>query len=429
LENFTGGMTLRIAIHAELPPGTQAGGTQGALLGLLHALRELDGPEEYRLICHPENRAWLEPVLSKNITLVDRPQPRKPGWREGAQRWFARRLRRLTGEKSRAWPEVARSDGFYESLGAQLIHWPWQHFVVTALPSIFNPHDLLHLHYPQFFQPRDLVARETVYPIACRLAHMVVVGSEWARDDIAGRYAVSASRMQVIPWAPPSTSAAAPGDTEVAAARAKFSLPENFAFYPAVTWEHKNHLRLLAALAELRDQRALVIPLICTGHRFERHAVKVEAEMKRLGLEGQVRFLGSVSFAELRAIYRAAQFVVVPTLFEAASGPVFEAWQEGTPVACSTVTSLPQQAGNAALLFDPYEPHAIAEAVGRMATDATLRDTLRANGRRRLGDFSWERTARAYRAVYRRTAGVTLTSEEKELLAWDWMRDARRPIS
>lgn len=420
-------MTLRIAIHAELAPGTQAGGTQGALLGLLHALRELDGPEEYRLICHPGNRAWLEPVLGKNISLVDRPQPRNPGWREATQRWFSRILRKLTGEKTRAWPEVARSDGFYESLGAQLIHWPWQHFVVTALPAIFNPHDLLHLHYPQFFRPRDLVARETVYPIACRLAHTVVVGSEWARDDIAGRYAVSASRMQVIPWAAPSMAAAAPSEADVSAARAKFSLPEAFAFYPAVTWEHKNHLRLLAALAELRDRRNLIVPLVCTGHRFESHAVKVEAEVKRLGLEKQVHFLGSVTFAELRAIYRAAQFVVVPTLFEAASGPVFEAWQEGTPVACSTVTSLPQQAGDAALLFDPYEPQAIADAVARLATDAALRETLRASGHRRLADFSWERTARAYRAVYRRAAGRTLDAGEKELLAWDWMKDASRP--
>jgi glycosyltransferase involved in cell wall biosynthesis len=414
--------TLRIAINCELAPGTQAGGTQSVVSGLVRALGELDGGgEEYVLICHPANRAWLEPLAGKNTRLVDRPQPPTPGWRAGVQRW----LRRMTGENTRRWPDVPRSDGFYESLRAGVIHWPWQSFAVTALPSIFNPHDLLHLHYPQFFQPREIVAREAAYPVACRLAHTVVVASEWARDDIAGRYAIARHRMQIIPWAPPTMAATAPGDADLAAARSKYSLPENFAFYPAVTWEHKNHLRLIAALAELRDQRGLVVPLVCTGHRFERHAAKVEAEVKRLRLEHQVRFLGAVSFAELRAIYRAAQFVVVPTLFEAASGPVFESWQEGTPVACSTVTSLPQQAGDAALLFDPYDTRAIAEAVGRMATDAALRETLRANGQRRLQDFPWERTARAYRAVYRRAAGRNLDPHEKELLAWDWMRESR----
>lgn len=417
--------SLRIAINCELAPGTQAGGTQSVVSGLVRALGELGGSEEYLLICHPENRAWLEPLAGPNTKLINRPQPPKAGWRAGVQRWLGRTLRHLTGDKSRGWPEVPRSDGFYESLGADAIHWPWQYFAVTALPSVFNPHDILHLHYPRFFQPRDLVAREAVYPVACRLAHTVVVASEWARHDIAGRYAITPDRMQIIPWAPPTMAATAPGEADITAARAKFALPEAFAFYPAVTWEHKNHLRLLAALAELRDQRGLTVPLICTGHRFERHAVKVEAEVKRLRLENQVRFLGSVSFAELRAIYRAAQFVFVPTLFEAASGPVYEAWQEGTPVACSTVTSLPQQAGDAALLFDPYETHAIAEALARMATEPALRETLRTNGQRRLQDFPWDRTARAYRAVYRRAAGRTLTGDEKDLLAWDWMKETR----
>jgi hypothetical protein len=64
-----------------------------------------------------------------------------------------------------------------------------------------------------------------------------------------------------------------------------------------------------------------------------------------------------------------------------------------------------------------------------MSTDETLRDTLRQKGSRRVADFSWERTAKAYRAVYRRAAGRLLSSEEKELLAWDWMRDPRRDIT
>jgi glycosyltransferase involved in cell wall biosynthesis len=412
---------LRIAINCELAPGTQAGGTQSVVSGLVRALGELDGPEEYLLICHPENKAWLEPLKGPNTQLVEKPQPQPRGRRAAFQHRLARLARQITGETRQAWPEVPRSDGFYERLEARVIHWPWQHFVVTAMPSVFNPHDLLHLHYPQFFQPRDIVAREAIYPVACRIAHTVVVASDWAKQDISARYAVSPGRMQVIPWAPPTAAAEEVDSEEV---RRKYSLPANFAFYPAVTWEHKNHLRLLAALAELRDRRGVVVPLICTGHRYERHAQKVEAEVQRLGLGAQVRFLGSVSFAELRAIYRAAQFVVVPTLFEAASGPVWEAWQEGVPVACSNVTSLPQQVGNGALIFDPTDVNAMAEAIARLATEPSLRAELKERGRGRLADFPWERTARAYRAVYRRAAGVALDEADRRLLAWDWMATA-----
>ncbi len=415
---------LRIAINCELTPGLQAGGTQSVVSGLVHALGQLGGPEEYLLICHPENRAWIEPLAGPNTRLVNRPQNPRPAWRRAAQRWAGRAFRLITGEKMREWPEVTRSDGFYESLGAQVIHWPWQRFHVTALPSVFNPHDLLHLHHPQFFVPRQIIEREALYPVACRIAHTVVVASEWMRDDIAARYALPASKIQIIPWAPPTVAAALATDA-VSAARAKFNLPENFALYPAVTWEHKNHLRLLAALAHLRDARNITVPLICTGHKYEPQWTKVEAELRRLELTNSVRFLGAVSFSELRAIYRSAQFVIVPTLFEAASGPVWESWQENIPVACSTVTSLPQQAADAAHLFDPYSVPAIAHALEKMSTDASYRGHLKANGQRRLADFPWERTARAYRATYRKAAGLQLAADDAALLAWDWMKERR----
>ena len=194
----------------------------------------------------------------------------------------------------------------------------------------------------------------------------------------------------------------------------------SFAFYPAVTWPHKNHLRLLEALAALRD-RGVLVPLVCTGYREATHWPQIEARVRELNLDNQVQFLGIVPAQQLRAIYRLARFVVIPTLFEAASAPVFEAWNEGVPVACSTVTSLPQQVGDAALLFDPTSVEGIAAALVRMVTDESLRSTLVASGRRRLQDFSWERTARAYRALYRRAAGRRLTDEERVLLGWDWM--------
>jgi len=128
----------------------------------------------------------------------------------------------------------------------------------------------------------------------------------------------------------------------------------------------------------------------------------------------------------LRTLYKLAQFVVIPTLFEAASGPLFEAWQESTPATCSNVTSFPEQAGEAALLFDPFSTENIAEAVEKMATDSGLREKLRQNGIRRLKDFSWERTAKAYRAIYRRAAQRPLTDEDRWLLSWDWMKEPQK---
>ena len=80
---------------------------------------------------------------------------------------------------------------------------------------------------------------------------------------------------------------------------------------------------------------------------------------------------------------------------------------------------------DAALLFDPFDHVAIADALHRLYTDGPLRELLKTRGTRRLGDFDWARTARAYRAVYRRTAGQRLSLEDEELLNWDWMREPR----
>jgi glycosyltransferase involved in cell wall biosynthesis len=323
-------------------------------------------------------------------------------------------------------PRSAASRNFYQGLGCHVVHFPFQYFEACGLPSVYNPHDLQHLHHPEFFTPAEVARREALHPSAFREAHTVVAASEFVKRDIVGRYGVGPSKVQVIPWAPPPLehSERRTAEYSAPAVRKKFGLTDRpFALYPAMTWEHKNHLRLLEALAFLRGRHGLEVDFVCTGFKtdFWPH---VERRMRELGLEGQVKFPGLVSQDELRSLYCAAQFVFVPTLFEAASAPIFEAWQLCAPVACSAVTSLPEQVAGAALLFNPFSVEEVASALARMATNRGLRAKLRRLGARRLGDFSIERTARAYRAVYRRAAGYALDSEDRRLLGWDWMRES-----
>ena len=150
--------------------------------------------------------------------------------------------------------------------------------------------------------------------------------------------------------------------------------------------------------------------------------------MRELNLSSQVKFLGFVPEEDLRALYRLAQFLVMPTLYEADSCPIHEAWSEGLPVASSNATALPDQVQDAGLLFDPKDILDIVDALERMATDQKLRDELRERGFRRVKDFDWERTAKAYRALYRRAADRPLTEEDQVLLQWDWLRTPQRTV-
>ncbi len=422
---------LRIAINAQFLPGQGAGGVESVLMALVHALGQLqDGTEEYTVIGPAQDTEWLRPYLGSNERVVPGPMPppSSTGIPLGPIRPLARKMKDLVLGSSPAkgvFPQVLPSNGFYESLGCQVIHFPYQFafqdYIICALPTIFNPHDLQHLHYPEFFAPSIIRSREIVYPAACHFAQTVVVGSHWVRQDIVSQYGVSPTKIQVIPWAPPTHAYPEPLPDMLVAVSEKYHLQTPFAMYPAMTWQHKNHIRLLQALALLRDRDGLKVNLVCTGYQND-FWPRIEENLKALNLVEQVRFLGMVPTPDLRALYRLSQFVVIPTLFEAASAPLFEAWLEGVPAACSTVTSLPEQAGNAALLFDPLSVDAIANAVAMLAADPALRDRLKALGAARLKDFSWERTAKAYRAVYRRAARHSLTEEDRWLLSSDWMR-------
>lgn len=440
---------LRVAINAQLAPDGSSGGIV-TVLRALTALAELDGVEEYLFVGPYEDPEWMRPLLPPGLRIVRGPKSMSSGgWKIDSLEPLKRRLGRLRpaarGTKnflssrtlatvkgfssdSATKPSPAQtSRAFFQSLGCDVIHFPFQAFEACGVPSVYNPHDLQHLHLGQFFTATETLRREKLYRAACRAAHTVVVASQFVKRDVVERYGVESGKVQVIPWAPPPLPKLLNGIGEGVGRTVltKYDLVDRpFALYPAMTWKHKNHLRLLEAVAHLRDNEGLQLRVICTGFKTD-FWPSVETRLHELDLNELVTFPGLLPLEELNALYRAAQFVFVPTLFEAASAPVFEAWQQGVPVACSTVTSLPEQVAGAALLFDPFSVKGIATALARMTADLTLREDLIRLGTLRLKDFSLERTAKAYRAIYRRAAGRELDEEDRWILGRDWMQESR----
>ncbi len=423
---------LRIAINAQIPSGSGSGGIE-TVLRVLTSLGQLDGDEEYVFIGHWSDADWLKPLLNERQTIVRAPRTEQPKTNHtetlksllGPLRPLVRSVKHLVAAAPpKVQTSVPTSNGFYESLNCDVIHFPYQDYVYCRVPTVYNPHDLQHLHYPEFFTAEELQRREIVYPAACRAARTVVVASQFVKQDVMQRYGIAADKIQVIPWSPPEIALNEFTEKDVTSMFEKYECPPgSFILYPAVTWEHKNHLRLLEAIALLRKREGLKVNVICTGHKNTFYS-RIEQRLRELKLEAQVKFTGVVATEELSLLYRQAQFVIVPTLFEAASAPLFEAWQHGVAVACSSITSLPEQAAGAALFFDPFSIEEIANAIKMMASDETLRAEFRSRGFKRLQNFDIERTAKAYRAVYRRAAGVVLSDEDRHLLNWDWMRDS-----
>lgn len=406
---------LRVALDVRALPGV-SGGIAQAVASLVQALGRLgDGPEQYTIVADSTKQyEWLHPLIAANQRLVVRTESGKDRWLRSVKP--AIRFVQNAFTLPRYWPEVQISDGFYESLGCDLIHFPTQNFRVCALPAVYNPIDLQHLHYPQFFDANEIAQRETIYRTGCQLARALIVNSQWIKDDVVREYRVDPGKIHVIAEAPSTGASVDPSAELMAALKAKYGLHDRFVFYPSATWPHKNHLRLFEALAYLRDERGQRLQLVCTGSSYEPFRPSIEGAIRDLSLASQVAFLGYVSQEELRGLYRLAGCLVLPSLFEANSLPIFEAWLEGTPVACSNATGLPEQVEDAAILFDPHDPVSIANALATVVADPAVHARLRARGHRRLQAFDWERTARAYRSVYRRVAGRASSDADLSLL-------------
>ena len=156
---------------------------------------------------------------------------------------------------------------------------------------------------------------------------------------------------------------------------------------------------MIGALSRIPAARRplLVLPGYPTEHESD-----LRARAAAAGVAEDVRFLSWVSAEQLEGIWALAGAFVFPSLYEGFGLPVLEAMARGVPVACSNASSLPEVAGDAALLFDPHDETAIAAAIERLLGDLVFAEGLRARGRQRAREFTWERTARLTLDTYAR---------------------------
>lgn len=409
---------LRICLDARLVDGS--GGVQQVVLGLASGLSKLtDGDEQYFFLSYNNHCEWLRPYLQGACQLL-----LVPDYYESEQAKRKRFLASVSPVLQKIWHRlkyligprvihVPHSDGTIEKADIEVMHFTKQVAFLTNIPSIYEPYDLQHLHLPQFFTPLQSLDREVQYRTFCQQAHLVSAMTTWVKQDLIKQYALLPEKIVVVPRPPVLTAYSAHEDLLVT--RQKFTLPDTFIFYPAQTWPHKNHLGLLESLAILRDQFGSTVVLVCSGKQND-FFPKIKQCIHKLQLTQQVQFLGFVNPLELQALYQLSRAMIFPSKFEGWGLPLVEAFLVGTPVACSNVTSLPDLVGDSALLFNPDQPLEIAAAIHRLWVDPFLREQLIERGRKNVTRFSWEKTARTFRAYYRQIANRSLTDEDRVLL-------------
>ncbi len=422
--------SLTVAINSQINPRT-AGGVETALNALNAQLGRLDASAKFVLLtldryadeiarcAGPNQRVEVWPFGQRGYEPPPTPGRRWLRARQRAGRFaplvdFACAARHRLARRPPGNPSASQTDPFLRSRGVSVVHFPYGLRFGTSLPFVYEPWDLQHRHHPEFFSRAEWQWREEMYRASCLSATHVVTATRWTKNDIVAQYGLDPEKVVVIPRGP---SAMPPrlSRAQQAAARADLDLPDSFAFFPAMTFPHKNHILLLEALAELRDQHGVVLPLLCSGRLYKPHWPKVAAAVERLQLNGQVRFLGPVEDRVLHALFGTASFMVFPSLFEGLGLPLLEAMGAGLPVLASEATCLPEVAGDAAILFDARSRDSIVQALLRVIREPKSFDARLARAEANLQRFTWDAAARTFVATYRAAANHTLTDEEADL--------------
>jgi glycosyltransferase involved in cell wall biosynthesis len=275
--------------------------------------------------------------------------------------------------------------------------------VAPGVATVVTLLDLIWLRHPETMTARETLGMKLLAIPSARTADRVLAISAAARDDMVATLGLDSKRVGVTPLAV-RHDASAPRTGE-AVLRAQLRLGAR----PVVLCvsqkrSHKNLARLIEAIPQL--DVTLVLPGSATEHEEELRRLAAD-----LGVAGRVVFPSWLEQEQLEGLYALAACFVLPSFEEGFGLPVLEAMARGTPVCCSATSSLPEVAGDAALLFDPASTEAIRDAIDRVLADRELAARLAARGLERAAAFTWRRTAEATVAAYQHAiAGRRLLS-------------------
>lgn len=345
-----------------------------AAFHLLEALTRLDSQRHYVAFYHPDyqNTRYALQDLAQRPNVMLRPT----------------RLRLYSPGEQLGWPRLlARAQ-------ADLFHTPYVLLPFLArVPMVMTVYDLIMEQHPEY-RPKGLLPHfyTPVTRAGIARATTIFACSEATSHEIQSFYHVPAKRILVIGNAVDPTFRPVRDVEQLAQVRARYHLPSRFILTLGANRPHKNVETLVDAFARLDPDRTP--PLVIGGMPDPRFSDRVGARIQTLGLSERVVRLGKVREEDLNAIYTLADVFAMPSLLEGFGlGPV-EAMACGTPVVASSTPAVAETVGDAAILFDPRNPAALAAALAQVLNDVELQSSLRQRGFMRARTLNWDRVAR-----------------------------------
>jgi glycosyltransferase involved in cell wall biosynthesis len=282
------------------------------------------------------------------------------------------------------------------------------HYVLPAgvrCRSVVTIHDCIHLMFPQYLPNKAAYAyaRAAMWA-AARRSDCILTVSEASKRDILHFFNVPPEKIVVVANAIDDHFWSTPAEEDVSRVRERYQLDHQFVLYVGNIKPHKNLVRLIEAFAEFRRSGFEDVKLLIIGDEISK-LPELRRSVHRHKLHKHVRFLGYQTDQTLAILYRLAAVFVFPSLYEGFGLPPLEAMASGTPVVTSNVSSLPEVAGDAAVLIDPYDVDSIVDGLRRVLSDPALAEDLRRRGLERAREFSWARSVDKTLQVYQEVGG------------------------
>jgi len=365
-----------IGIDASRALTTRRTGTETYALRLIQALLRLDAGHRYRLYTNarpPDGLFWPQGAA---VPAEVRAIPFKRLWTH----------LRLSAEMLAQPPDVL----FVPA-----------HVIPALHPrrSVVTVHDLGYLRYPEAHRRRDRLYLDWSTRWSARRAAAVLADSAATKVDLVAAYGIAADKVHVVYLGRDESLTPVADPAVLAEARARYGLNPRYLLYVGTLQPRKNLARVIEAFAGIAGRPELAdVQLVLAGKRGWLYDA-LFGHVARWRLADRVIFTGYVPDADLPALLSAAQAFVYPSLYEGFGIPMLEAGACGVPVITSNTSSLPEVAGDAALLVDPHDVDAIAQAMYRLLTDDALQAELARRGRENVKRFSWEKCARETLAV------------------------------
>ncbi len=370
---------LHVALNAHLLSGRDSYRSAGVHHYILHLARHLDQMDDGVRVTALLGPQTLTPASGLHL------------WRS---RWdTARPITRIL------WEQVGQPHAL-RAIGADLVHGPvFVGPLMAHCPVITTIHDLSFIRFPHLFRPANRLYLAVMTRLSARRAQGLIAVSRHTAKEAADLLDVPRGKISVVYHGVDPEFRPLPRQ-EVAAFRTRRGLPKRFVLFVGTLEPRKNLPRLIEAFSQLRAEDTALVLAGGKGWLYD----DLFATVERLSLEERVLFPGYIANEELPLWYNAATAFAYPSLYEGFGMPVTEAQACGTPVLTSNTTSLPEAAGDGALMVDPKDTEAIAAGLARILNDHNLRDHLRDRGLSHARSLSWSRTARETVQAYRQAA-------------------------